>query len=214
MSVLPVLAKVFEAEVHTQLYAYLETNSLLHPAQSGFRPLHNTQHVLLKTVDDWRTALDKDLPNSVERCTVNLYADDTTIYFASKAPQEVKEALETDLCALAVWIKQNQLKINVNKTQLMVLSRRRRKSEAEQIIVQHDGTVLRSEEKVRYLGVEVDRNLTWRDHVNTVRQNCLSNLAKLPGPVLFSPLEPGRCYTILWYFPIWITVVLFGWSVG
>ena len=29
-------------------------------AQSGFCPLHNTQHVLLRSVDDWRAALDRD----------------------------------------------------------------------------------------------------------------------------------------------------------
>lgn len=38
---------------------YLEANFLLHPAQSGFRPLHNAQDVLLKSVDDWCAALDK-----------------------------------------------------------------------------------------------------------------------------------------------------------
>lgn len=31
-----VVAKVFESLVHTQLYSYLTTNSLLHPTQSGF----------------------------------------------------------------------------------------------------------------------------------------------------------------------------------
>ncbi len=60
VSVLPIVVKIFEAIVHTQLYAYLEAKSPLHPAQSGFLPLHNTQHVLLKTVDDWRSALDTD----------------------------------------------------------------------------------------------------------------------------------------------------------
>ena len=40
------------------LYSYLVKNSLLHPSQSGFRPSHGTQDVLLKTVDDWLKALD------------------------------------------------------------------------------------------------------------------------------------------------------------
>ena len=60
MSVLPVVAKVFEAIVHTQLFVYLQDNSLLNSAQSGFCPLHNTQHVLLRSVDDWQVALDRD----------------------------------------------------------------------------------------------------------------------------------------------------------
>ena len=53
VSVLPVVTKVFEAIVHTQLFVYLQDNSLLNSAQSGFCPLHNTQHVLLRSVDDW-----------------------------------------------------------------------------------------------------------------------------------------------------------------
>ena len=63
-----------------------------------------------------------DLPSVIENCNVNLYSDDTTIYFSSKDPQEV---LEAELGAVAHWIKRNQLKMNVSKTQLMVLSRRR-----------------------------------------------------------------------------------------
>ena len=42
VSVLPIIAKIFEAMVHTQLYSYMETNSLIHAAQSGFRPQHST----------------------------------------------------------------------------------------------------------------------------------------------------------------------------
>ena len=59
-SVLPIVAKVFEAIVHAQFFVHLEANFLLHPAQSGFRPLHNIQHVLLKTVNDWWAALDRE----------------------------------------------------------------------------------------------------------------------------------------------------------
>ena len=52
--------KVFEAVIHAQLYAYMESNALIHLAQSGFCPRHSTQDVLVKTVDDWQKALDRD----------------------------------------------------------------------------------------------------------------------------------------------------------
>ena len=42
VSVLPVLAKVFESIVHRQLYEYFDSNGLLISAQSVFRPNHNT----------------------------------------------------------------------------------------------------------------------------------------------------------------------------
>ena len=61
VSVIPVIAKVFESLVHDQLYDNLEANGLLSPVQSGFHPGHCTQDVLLKSVDDWKIALDKGM---------------------------------------------------------------------------------------------------------------------------------------------------------
>ena len=60
ISILPVVAKVFESLVHTQVYGYLKHHDILHESQSGFRPKHSTQDALLKTVDDWRQSLDRN----------------------------------------------------------------------------------------------------------------------------------------------------------
>ena len=58
VSVLPVVSKVFERLLHQQLYDYLQKHTILHPAQSGCRPQHTTQDVLVSMVDNWRKALD------------------------------------------------------------------------------------------------------------------------------------------------------------
>ena len=60
ISILPVVARVFESLVHSQVYGYLKQQSILHEAQSRFRPRHSTQDVLLKTVDNWRLSLDRN----------------------------------------------------------------------------------------------------------------------------------------------------------
>ena len=52
ISVLPIIAKVFESLVHSEVYDYFQHHGILHHAQSGFRPKHSTQDVL-KSVDDW-----------------------------------------------------------------------------------------------------------------------------------------------------------------
>ena len=57
ISILQVLAKVFEKLVHQQLYVYLQKHKILHLAQSGFRPGHTTQDVIVASVDDWRRGL-------------------------------------------------------------------------------------------------------------------------------------------------------------
>ena len=74
----------------------------------------------------------------------------------------------------------------------MVLSRRRRKCKAEQICIQLDGSVLVSEEKVRYLGVDIDRNLTWKEQVCKVRRSCLSNLARHSRVPSFLPFDTKK----------------------
>lgn len=191
-----------------QLYEYLESHGLLNPAQSGFRPLHNAQDVILKTIDDWKLEMGKgkvvgavmidlskafksidhsfllaklnaygvcgtelmlftnylgrrqgvvlngvvsgwdsvtngvphrsilgplmfiifisNLPDVVEHCTVDLYADDTAIYASGEDPGTVGSGLEQDLQWVSNWIATNGLRMNISKTQLMVLSSRKK----------------------------------------------------------------------------------------
>jgi len=48
ISVLSILAKVFETIVHQQVYSHFSSNDLLHSAQSAFHPGHSTQDILIK----------------------------------------------------------------------------------------------------------------------------------------------------------------------
>ncbi len=63
-----------------------------------------------------------DLPGVVTDCSVNLFADDTTIYSVHRKPSGVAAMLNSDLDRIATWVISNKLKINVRKTQLMTLS--------------------------------------------------------------------------------------------
>ena len=58
ISLLPVPSKVLEKHIHIQLSQYLVTHNLLYPLQSGFRPSHSTQTLLLHCLDKWYKALD------------------------------------------------------------------------------------------------------------------------------------------------------------
>ena len=59
-----------------------------------------------------------DLPTIVTNCTINLYADDTTIYYANRDPDNVTRAINTDLQLIATWIESNKMTMNVSKTSL------------------------------------------------------------------------------------------------
>ena len=76
-----------------------------------------------------------DLPAVVKNCSMKLYADDTTIYTSNEDPSSVGQQLEEDLRAIAGWINANSLKMNVAKTQLMVLCGRSRQESAQSVHV-------------------------------------------------------------------------------
>jgi hypothetical protein len=59
ISILPIISKVFETEVFTQIYKYLKENSLLSKSQSGFRPKHESVGALIQMCDQWLSDMDK-----------------------------------------------------------------------------------------------------------------------------------------------------------
>ena len=57
ITVLSVIARLFEKLVHEQLFLYF--NDYLHNKQSGFRPKYSTQSALLNTSNQWLLNIDK-----------------------------------------------------------------------------------------------------------------------------------------------------------
>ena len=57
ISVIPVLSKVLESTVHHQVYSNLDDHSILKEEQAaGFRPNRSILDILLRTINDWKTA--------------------------------------------------------------------------------------------------------------------------------------------------------------
>ena len=49
---------ILEGVIHDQLVSYFVQYDLFSPYQSGFRPCHSTQDVILYVADSWRKAID------------------------------------------------------------------------------------------------------------------------------------------------------------
>ena len=65
ISVIPVVAKVFERIIYDQLYNHLAIHKLISRHQSGFRPLHSTITALLEATDSWAYNIDQGNVNAV-----------------------------------------------------------------------------------------------------------------------------------------------------
>ena len=62
---------------------------------------------------------------------------------------------------------------------MLLLSRRRRAAELEEVQVKLRGEAILRSKKVKYLGVWIDDELKWNEHIKTVRRRCLMGLDKL-----------------------------------
>ena len=60
ISILPIISLILERHVCQHLKAYLENNKLFYHRQSGFRENHSCQTALIKLLDDWISAIDKN----------------------------------------------------------------------------------------------------------------------------------------------------------
>ena len=56
--ILPVVSKILEQAVHTQLYKFMVDNNLLSPYQSGFRMRHSTETACTSFTDSIRHGMD------------------------------------------------------------------------------------------------------------------------------------------------------------
>ena len=69
--------------------------------------------------------------------------------------------------------------MNVAKTQLMTMCRRGKHEEAEKAKVHVGGVELPKQDAVKYLGVIVNRELNWKQHIDGVRKKNIACLASI-----------------------------------
>jgi len=77
----------------------------------------------------------------------------------------LQRILTADLLNIAAWLKKNYLKINVKKTQLLLLGQKSRTRELDRLRIILDSVDVGQHDHVKYLGVAIDSQLTWKQHI-------------------------------------------------
>ncbi len=106
-----------------------------------------------------------DLPQIIENCQVAMYADDTILYCAGTCVEEVRYKLQQDLDNIMNWLCGNRLSLNVGKTKSFVFSTRHYR-ESTELELNVRGEVLEQVDSYKYLGVFLDQNLGFVEHVD------------------------------------------------
>ena len=99
-----------------------------------------------------------------------LYADDLLIWATSGNTLSLEACLNEALIKLEMWAKRNAMTVNSGKTtfQLFSLS-----TKVPPISLFYSGTALEESAISKYLGVQLDRRLTWKPHVDQSAERAL-----------------------------------------
>ena len=84
--------------------------------------------------------------------------------------EDAKSQLQMCINEIDRWYKNNRLKINADKTNVMIISSRA-KGIHKELNVKLNDTKLKQVNSVRYLGVNIDCHLTWDEHVKQLCKN-------------------------------------------
>ena len=104
-----------------------------------------------------------DLLNVSRHCFSILFADDTKMFISGKILGVLCSQLNEDLREIQEWLNCNKLSLNVLKTNYMIFTPRNKI--IEDIDVQLYAVNIQHVFVTKFLGVQIDSNLTWKHHI-------------------------------------------------
>ena len=82
-------------------------------------------------------------------------------------PEELHNRHTTELGKLSDWFAHNRLSLNYVKTELIDFSKSRPRAN-EEFIIEIDGKPIRRVEETKFLGIYLDKNISWQRHILNV----------------------------------------------
>ena len=102
-----------------------------------------------------------DLFYFLDNLDISSYADDTTLCTVKENKESVLNAFETSLQKLFKWFKNNFMKANSDRSHLLLIF-----NESFTLVI--DGSSIETNIKKVLLGIKIDKDLKFDNHVNSL----------------------------------------------
>ena len=99
-----------------------------------------------------------DMPMSV-KCKLLLYADDSALIVSGSDPKIIADALSKELESCRQWLMDNKLSLHLAKTESILFGSKKKLKRVISFEVKCGDIVIKNEESVNYLGVQLDNHL-------------------------------------------------------
>ena len=119
-----------------------------------------------------------DLPLYIANVSTDMYADDTTLYDIQNSKDLIEQSLQIALTQLCIWCRNNGMLLNATKTKVMLVTTNKKCQRLNNASLKLDymDESLQSVSSDKILGVCVDQNLTWSDHIKHISKKISSNI--------------------------------------
>ena len=116
-----------------------------------------------------------------QKCSTQSYVDDTKLItsFELKANLDAIADLEDDLFKIGEWCSNNQLLLNPGKTKLMIFGSRQMRAKFQFRYLSFMGKDIVPTDTAKDLGVTLDSNLTYDEHIIKTASSCMSRLGQI-----------------------------------
>ena len=108
-----------------------------------------------------------------------LFADDAGLLIAADSVKELKKKIKEEVKLLHEWLIINKLTLNLSKTKYMLLGSNRKLSRKvrKKFRITIGNYTIHEVDQIKYLGVIVDRNLSWAEHADYL----ITKLSRVAG---------------------------------
>ena len=119
-----------------------------------------------------------DLPLYTNKVCTDLYADDTTLYDIQDSMERIENNLQSALNNLHVWCRNNGMILNSSKTKVLLITttQKRQRLHNENLALKFNDESLNMITNDKILGIYVDNNLNWTDHIKHLSRKITSSI--------------------------------------
>ena len=117
-----------------------------------------------------------DYPEEIQEiCSVSQFADDTALWTAAYTKKYAVNRLQKAVNVLEGWCRKWRVKINGEKSKLMILTRTREEVD-ENLALHLFDDIVRPTKQAKFLGVEIDPQLSFKRHFEGIQAKSTNRL--------------------------------------
>lgn len=100
-----------------------------------------------------------------------LFADDTALWMSSNTTSNLTSRLQQSVVVFESWCRCWKLKLQPLKTELIHFNVHSRRKYKHEVAVKVEDTMITPKDATRYLGVIIDKQFKWNNHLQHIEKN-------------------------------------------